>query len=311
MVHLSMGVSDMKKFLINIAVFFAIVAVVDFSLGKVFYWLQSSEAKGRTQTEYYICNDLKEDILVMGSSRATHHYVAKMISDSLGVTCFNGGQDGNGILLQYGRWKMLSKHHLPKVIIYDIEPSFDLSPNDNRRYIDRLKPYAGDNDVKDFVAGLYPLERYKLLSKMYRYNYKFLEIASDCARPSDANSGYQPNYNHIRQEQINKERNPEKSKIGRIDEVKMACLTKLIDETQSKGIKVVLVSSPYWKGYNDSDLSVIRKLAVEKGVLFIDYADSEIRNNSDWFADSMHLNDEGAKVFTADLIGKIRSFGGV
>ena len=161
----------MKKFLINIAVFFAIVAVVDFSLGKVFYWLQSSEAKGRTQTEYYICNDLKEDILVMGSSRATHHYVAKMISDSLGVTCFNGGQDGNGILLQYGRWKMISKHHLPKVIIYDIEPSFDLMVDDNSRYIDRLKPYSIDRDVNKYIAELFPMERFKMLSGCYlRYD---------------------------------------------------------------------------------------------------------------------------------------------
>ena len=301
----------MKKYLINIALFFAIVAVVDFAFGKAFYWLQSTKAKGRTKTERYICNDLNADILVMGSSRASHHYVAQLITDSLGMACYNGGQDGNGIVMQYGRWKMLSKHHLPKIIIYDIEPAFDLETNDNSRYIDRLKPYAGDNDVKEFVAGLYPLERYKLISQMYRYNYKFLEIVSDCARPSDAKRGYQPNYNHIRHELINKERTLEKLKIGKIDVVKMACLTKLIDEAQLKGIKVVLVSSPYWKGYGDSDLSVIRKFAEEKRVPFIDYADSDIRNNSDWFADSMHLNDKGAKVFTIDLINHIKAICGV
>ena len=303
-----MGVSDMKKFLINIAIFFAIIAVVDFYLGKVFYWLQSTKAKGRTQTEYHICNDLNADILVMGSSRASHHYVAQLITDSLGMACFNGGQDGNGIVMQYGRWKMISKHHLPKVIIYDIEPAFDLVVNDNSRYIDRLKPYTGDADVNEYVAGLYPMERYKVISQMYRYNYKFLEITSDCLMPSDTNSGYQPNYNRIRQELINKERSPEKSKIGKIDEVKMACLSNLIDEAQSKGIQVILVSSPYWKGYNDSDLSVFRKLAEEKNVPFMDYADSEIRNNPDWFADSMHLNDKGAREFSKDLCGKLTGF---
>ena len=308
MVHLSMGVSDMKKFLINIAIFFAIVAAVDFSLGKVFYWLQSTKAKGRTQTEYYVCNELNADILVMGSSRAAHHYVAQLITDSLGMSCFNGGQDGNGIVMQYGRWKMISKHHLPKVIIYDIEPAFDLAVNDNSRYIDRLKPYTGDTDVKEFIASLYPLERYKVISQMYRYNYKFLEITSDCVRPSDANSGYQPNYNHIRQELINKDRNSEKSIIGKIDKVKMACLSNLIDEAQSKGVQVVLISSPYWKGYDDSELSVIKTLAEKKGVPFIDYADSEIRNNPDWFADSMHLNDMGACEFSKDLCGKLTSY---
>ena len=117
----------MKKFLINISIFIAIVAVVDISLGKTFYWLQSTKAKGRTQTEYYICNELNADILVMGSSRATHHYVAQMISDSLGKTCFNGGQDGNGIVLQYGRWKMIS-------LLILLIPVTDCTHHRNRNY---------------------------------------------------------------------------------------------------------------------------------------------------------------------------------
>ena len=311
MVHLSMGVSDMKKFLINIAVFFAIVAVVDFSLGKVFYWLQSSEAKGRTQTEYYICNDLKEDILVMGSSRATHHYVAKMISDSLGVTCFNGGQDGNGILLQYGRWKMISKHHLPKVIIYDIEPSFDLMVDDNSRYIDRLKPYSIDRDVNKYIAELFPMERFKMLSGLYRYNYKFLEIASDCVRPSDSNYGYGPNHKQITQEMINRVRSGSNIIINPVDPVKIEYLQKLISEAQQNGVQVILISSPYWQGHDNFDLTAIKEIAAKLNIPFIDYVGSKIRENPDWFADSMHLNDKGARVFTTDVIHRIKRICGI
>ena len=304
--HLSMGVSDMKKFLINIAIFFAIVAAVDFSLGKAFYYLQAHVAGGRTGAEYYVCEKAAEDIIIMGSSRALHHYVPEVVSEQTGMSCFNAGQDGNGIVMQYGRWKMILKHHVPKILIYDIEPVFDFSRDDKTRYIDRLKPFAGDGDVREYIAGLFPLERYKILSCMYRYNYKFIEILSDCVRRSEPHKGYIPLYNHIRQELINKERNPEKRKLGHIDEVKMKCLANLIDEARLKGVQVVLVSSPYWKGYNDSDLGVIRQFAEEKGVPFMDYADSEIRNNPDWWADSMHLNDEGAHVFTSDLCEKLR-----
>lgn len=301
----------MKKFLINIAIFFAIVAAVDFSLGKFFYWLQTTKAKGRTQTEYYICNDLKADILVMGSSRATHHYVAQMITDSLGMTCFNGGQDGNGIVLQYGRWKMISKHHLPRVIIYDIEPNFDLLVDDNSRYIDRLKPYSVEKDVKEYVAELFPMERYKMLSRMYCYNYKFLEIASDCVRPSDAYNGYSPNYKQISQEMINRARSTKKITINPVDPVKIECLGHLIAEAQQKGVQVVLISSPYWKGHDDFDLTAVKALAATMNVPFIDYVNSEIRNNPDWFADSMHLNDKGAQVFTAGVINQIKDFCGI
>ncbi len=301
----------MKKFIINILIFFGIVAIVDVAAGKVFWYLQSTKAKGGIGSEFYICSDLQEDILIMGSSRAAHHYVAQMFEDSLGLSCYNGGQDGNGIVMQYGRWKMISKHHLPKVIIYDIEPSFDLTENDNSRYIDRLKPFAEDKDVMGFIAGLFPMERLKLQSKMYRYNYKFLEIMSDCARPGDVNKGYKPNYGHIREEMINNLPDDEPIKLTQVDPVKMDCLVNLINEAKEKGIKVILVSSPYWKGYGNVDMSAMAQLAKDYDVLFIDYADSQIRYNPDWFADTMHLNDDGARSFTRDLISKLRIILGV
>lgn len=301
----------MKKFILHILLFFAIVAVVDLAAGYAFHYLQANKAKGGTESEYYICNNLQEDILIMGSSRAAHHYVAQMFADSLGLSCYNGGQDGNGIVMQYGRWKMIAKHHLPKLIIYDIEPSFDLSGNDNTRYIDRLKPFADDKDVMGYIARLFPMERLKLQSRMYRYNYKFLEIMSDCARPGDVNKGYKPNYGHIREEMINDLPDDEPIKLTQIDPVKMDCLNKLVTEAKEKGVIVVLVSSPYWKGFRNVDLNVIADFANEHGIIFLDYAGSNIRNNPSWFADSMHLNDNGAGEFTGDLIGKLRALYGI
>ncbi len=300
-----MGTFDMKKVIINILIFFGIVAVVDYATGIAFHFLQSSKAKGGTASEYHICSDLNEDILVMGSSRAAHHYVSQIFEDSLGMSCYNGGQDGNGIVMQYGRWKMISKHHLPKVIIYDIEPAFDLSRDDNARYIGRLKPFADDKDVMGFIASLFSMERLKLQSRMYRYNYRFLEILSDCVRPGDVNNGYKPIFGHIREEMINDVSAQESVILTQIDPVKMDCLEKLIVEAKGKGVKVVFVSSPYWKGYRKVDMSPIVELAKKHDVLFLDYSDSEILYNPDWFADRMHLNDEGAKVFTKDLVSRI------
>ena len=297
----------MKWFLIKIAIFFVLVASIDFAVGKFFFKLQSSYAKGGTASEYHVCSNLIEDILVMGSSRAAHHYVLNIFKNRLGLTCYNGGQDGNGIVMQYGRWKMISKHHLPKVLIYDIEPTYDLSINDNFRYIDRLKPFADDREVNEYITTLFPLERIKLFSKMYRYNYKFLEIAADCVRSSVVNNGYKPNYNHIRPELIAKDRKYGNTRINQIDEVKLRCLNNLIDEAQISGVQVVLVSSPYWKGSNDYDFEFIRKLAEEKGIPFFDYSNSDIGNNQNWFADTRHLNDEGAKVFTIDIINHIKT----
>ena len=51
----SMEVSNLKQFLLRIAVFFVIVAILDCAIGKVFYYLHANIAGGRSGAEYYAC----------------------------------------------------------------------------------------------------------------------------------------------------------------------------------------------------------------------------------------------------------------
>ena len=307
MVHLSMGVSDMKKFLINIAIFFAIVAVVDFSFGKVFHYIQA-RAGGRTGAEYYVCEKATEDVIIMGSSRASHHYVPEIISKKLGMSCFNAGQDGNGIILQYGRWKLLSGRYTPKLLIYDIASDFDLAVNDNMAYVDRLKPFCNDASVNNYLASIFPMERFKTFSRMYCYNYKFIEMAFDYLRKGDYKSlrGYIPLNGHIRKEIVDKAK-PEKIHSIEMDSVKLYYLEQLIKEAKDKGAQVLLVVSPSWKGggLTADAYSIIKTMAKEYSVQFIEYIDSEMCNNPDIFEDSAHLNDKGARTFTYDFLTMI------
>lgn len=296
----------MKRFIINILVFFGIVTAVDVVAGKVFGYIQASEAKGRTGVECHVCKALDEEVLIMGSSRASHHYVPQILEDSLGLSCFNGGQDGNGIVMQYGRWKMLSERKVPKLIVYDIEPSFDMVENDNERYIDRLKPFAGDKTVRAYMASLFPMEGLKLMSSMYRYNYKFLEILSDCVVSPTIQQGYIPLKGHIRQEMIEAKSESTMARLE-VDAVKLEYLEKLISEVQGAGCRIVLVSSPYWKGHTQTDFSSIEALAEKYGVAFLNYDESDLAGNPDYFADSMHLNDDGANEFTKDLVTKLKA----
>ena len=301
-----MVASDMKKFIINILIFFGIVAVVDFGAGKIFRYLQS-HAGGRTGAEWYACKESNEEVIIMGSSRASHHYVPQIITDSLGLSCFNAGQDGNGIILQYGRWKMISERYTPKAVIYDITSVFDMCLNDNMTYMDRLKPFSDNNSIKEYISELFPLERFKLLSQMYCFNYKFIEMSFDCLgqRKSDNPSGYLPEYGHIREEVI--EKAIEKKDSRAVDTIKLHCLEKLIKEVKSKGTKIYFVISPYWKGGGESlsAYSSIKELTDKYNVPFIEYISSEICDNPDYFEDSMHLNDNGATEFTKQLVDKI------
>lgn len=297
----------MKKFLINIAIFFAIVTVVDFSLGKLFHYIQAT-AGGRTGAEYYVCEKANEDVIIMGSSRASHHYVSEIISEKLGMSCFNAGQDGNGIILQYGRWRMMSRRQAPKVLIYDITADFDLMVNDNTRFIDRLKPFCGDILEKDYVLSLFPMEKVKILSKMYRYNYKFIEMGFDCIRKGDymASAGYLPLNGCIRSEVV--ERQPDEKKDAfEVDPVKVFYLEQLVKEASGLGTQVVFVVSPSWRGggYTVDAFAPVQQIAKRYGVPFYEFVDSDYCENPDLFKDSSHLNDKGAKEFTMDVTSRL------
>jgi len=288
----------------NIAIFFAIVAVVDCSLGKVFHYVQT-KAGGRTGAEYYVCEKATEDIIIMGSSRASHHYVPEIISEKLGMSCFNAGQDGNGIILQYGRWKMLSERYLPRMIIYDINPSFDFLENDNMAYVDRLKPFAGDGEVSSYVAELFPMERLKLLSQMYRYNYKFIEMLSDYGR-NIPNNGYLPLHGLIRQEVVDGYETGT-ADIKEYDEVKLQYLDVLASECKEKGINLVFVVSPYYGGglYDINTFARVKRIAEEHNATFLYFNTADYDFNPEYFKDSHHLNDNGATQFSKDLADKL------
>jgi len=74
-----------------------LMVVLDYSVGyflKKTYFSQKSGVDYRTT---YAINGVRSDILILGSSRATHHYNPSIIEDSLKMSAFNGGRDGCSI----------------------------------------------------------------------------------------------------------------------------------------------------------------------------------------------------------------------
>ena len=71
----------MKKYLIKIALFFAIVAVVDLGYGKVGDYLRDHAKGGVAAKVHYICEECNDDIIMMGSSRMQHHYVPQIFEE--------------------------------------------------------------------------------------------------------------------------------------------------------------------------------------------------------------------------------------
>ena len=284
----------MKKFLINILLFFAIVAGIDICVGKAGDYFQSHAKGGDTRKTDNLVSKEQHDILIFGSSRACHHYDAPFLSDTLGLDVFNAGYDGNGVVLSYGLLSLVLERYQPKLIIFDVEPSFDIikyaADNGNKRYINTLKPYFKNSGVASVIKGVSEEEYYKNYSGMTRYNTTIISKVLDfMGGGSVVNKGYVPMNGVYTGE-------PEKKvkHASEIDTYKLDCFANMV------------VASPKYGEKNIEELQPIIEICENSQIPFVDYyTDSLFMSHKEWFKEPMHLNAEGARVFSGNILGDI------
>ena len=289
----------MKKFILYILLFFVIVVVVDVGIGFLGSYLQGHAKGGRTkQFDDLVMKD-KHDVLVLGSSRAHSHYDTPFLSDILELDVYNGGNDGNGVILAYGILEMVLERYHPKLVIFDVEPAFDIieyeQDYNHTRYISHLRPYYRKRVASEIIKDISSEEWYKVQSGMIRFNTEIIEILVDNIIDRGIEKcGYLPLNGRIEIEPEIKE-----SKSTKIDMQKLQYIEKLIDLCQSNKVSIILVASPKYGTKNSIVLQPVKEIAKNYGVKFLDYyADKIFMKHRDWFKEPMHLNKEGARQFS-------------
>ena len=295
----------MKKFIEWLFIFFGAVIALDCAFGATCRYLNSHAMGGDTKSHYYIAKECNEDILIMGSSRARHHYVPSILSDSLGMSVYNCGTDGNGVILMYSRLLMVSQRYLPKIIIYDLNSSFDFAIEDNLKYLDKQKRFCDDSGVSNVIDKISPFEKYKLYCNLYRYNGSFVQMTADNIKPMQdiTDNGYCPIYEEMDYQPV-KILSPQSKEW---DPIKKYCMTQFIDLCNEMGIKLVFVLSPFASGEEFSCKDLLTEFADVNDISILDYYNNqEFVGHSDLFGDTSHLNDKGARKFTCLLAARLR-----
>lgn len=296
----------MKRFIVQVIAFLAIVVVLDVASGWFFRRIEKGAKGGFTYRDNYICNQLETDVLVSGSSRCVRHYNPKIITDSLGLSCYNSGQMGNGIILNYGRLKMVDERKKPSVIIYDLHPGFDLLVgDDNHRYLTWLKSHYEREGIAEIFERVDKTEKYKMQSRMYRYNSRWVEILMDFIHPiAEARAdGFSPLTGEMDKTKIRIE---EENKANYVfDDLKISYINQLIDEAE--GAELYFVVSPIWYGMDSLQFDPVKQICEDRNIPFIDFSnDPKYVRNNDFFKDGNHMNAKGADEFTRDLMKFIK-----
>ena len=296
----------MKHFLAKIVVFALVFAIVDFAAGSAIKAAYNRVTKGDCGRNNYMMRTLKDkDILIFGSSRAIHHYDPEVLSQDLGMSCYNCGEDGMGIILSYARLNAILWRYTPKIIIYDFEKSYDMNDGDNHRYLGKLKPYYPDYGIDSVFNEISSTERFKMLSHLYRYNSMLVDIAIGLLSNSPQ-TAVSYTYNPL-ESVMDYEPLPQSDVDLSVDSIKMDYLCRFIDKCKAKGIQLIFCVSPtYQAGKIDWESILYRETKNSNLMVLNHYSDTTYTAHKDFFSDVTHLNKTGANEYSKTISKEIQ-----
>ncbi len=292
----------MKKFVFRLFLFILIIVVCDVFVGIIGKELMKNAKGGNTARRYNVAYRVETDMVIFGSSRALHHYDPDIMEDTLGLSAYNCGLSGEGIICTYGYYKMLSKRYCPAIIAYEVSAS-DLTMDDNHKYLGDLRFFYDDADVASIFRDVDSAEQYKMLSQMYRYNSEFQQMIIDNIYPLQTdNKGYRT---------LNKEmkyvHKPDTVReTFEYDSLKLEYLNRLIEDCKGKSTLIFTIS-PLYGNTSEELYAPLKKMCAKYDVPLINhYTDTAFNNHTEYFADGVHLNPYGATAYSKTVAHEIK-----
>lgn len=304
------------RFLLSSIIVLCAVIAIDFVSGKVLGWMlpQISPRTAVGKTEFAL-NEVSTPVVIVGSSRASHHYVTQMVEDSLGLEAYNVGRDGCYLGYNICVINSILDRYSPEIIIWENSSSSLYAGSDDP--LESLYPYYGNNPwVTEVVnSGENGSVRLCLRSSLYRYNSMIIRVTMRWFGKSDGidiDKGYDP---LVPKKWIVREDAGQESKCNDLlDSHKVAMLEDIFQKAQTRGVKLIMAESPI---YSDSyagepSLSLaeteVEKLAVEYGVRYIDNRGMrEFVGHPEYFNDRTHLNRTGAELYTRLFLEQLKN----
>lgn len=295
----------MSKFILNIILGSFLIFTIDFGIGKLLDYLYFKQTTGSLYKTTYSLEQCKEDALVFGSSRATHHYRPDIFEKELNMSFYNTGKNGSYIFYQTALLKSILKRTAPKLIIYDFYGSLCYEESDYDRLSLLLPYYNRHPEIRDIVNLRSEFESIKNLSRIYAYNSSPAKIALGLLSKNTEkeSNGYVPLH-----KEFGNLAKIEFRDSCELDINKIKAFKEFIDLCKSKEIPLVVVFSPvFFENSEDFMLQKAKEICDEAKIEFYDFSkETYFAKKRDYFSDEIHLNDEGAKIFSSQLAKLIK-----
>ncbi len=313
-------VNPVVRLLRRALILLAILVAADRLLGVVLERMFYMQHHGDDAVTRYTLDSANQDLLIFGSSRASHHYHTRMLESELGLSVYNCGRDEMGISYTTVVLPLVYRRHTPRFIIVEVLPvelahhGRDLS---DQHISTVLLPFANRYpSLWEGVAYAGKDEVYKsAVSKVYPYNSKIGAFIQNTYTTlgHKTDRGYEPLYNVIDSARYTKSYWNNFSKSVGVDPELARRFTAVLDTAAAHGTQVFVMSSPF---YFPQDLSrnesfrALREISAAHGAIFMDWSfDPRFVRHPRLFNDDLHLNDSGARLYTRIIADTLKSLG--
>ena len=280
--------------------------IVDVAFGFLADWQKKIGLKGDYRPIEYIMKECNEDVLIMGSSVALNSFIPSIIEDTLGLSCFNAGANGQTMIYYHTMLNIILKRYCPKIIVLGLHPSE--FKNDKIMRYNILTPYfnSGYKEIDSVIIGDNPYDKYLLNFNLYRYNTVWFRILL---------------YNFVDEEDVNsngfigKEKPavlPIMSSVirsGYVSASKLDLFKDIIQICKNHSIKLLVVTTPSYShliGLNSS-VECVKEICFNNGIRYYDDTELDIfLKHADWFYDTIHLNIDGAKYYSKIIASRLK-----
>lgn len=289
--------------------FLLIIIFLDFLIGAIFRVLYFKQESGQLFRTTYVLDKTKADVIIFGSSRASHHYDPLVFEKRIPLEYYNAGRDGTYNLYHYAILKAILKRHKPKVIILEFGKRELMKSQISYDRLTALLPYYKDHpEIRDIVLKKSAYEKIKLLSNIYPYNSLLFSIIIGNSELNKKRmidiKGFVP-----LTKTITSQVTPEiTGKDYQIDSLNVWGYKSFIEACILNQISLYVVTSPYLLDSKKADTSIIlaKKIADEYKIPFFDFSNSPSFLATDsLFSDPIHLNIKGASLFSNMVIDSL------
>jgi len=259
----------------------------------------------------------KAEVMVLGSSRAIHHFDSEVVSEVLGKSVYNAGRDGTGLDYSLIMAELIFQQSNPKLIILEVGPVEMLERNyeEQRVRLASMAPYLDrSSKARELLYDSSCWQRLKYLSRAYPFNSQLLYFVFDPLKEDEAGSGFVPLTKKATASSLDKgSQRYIKGISWQVSESAFDSLKQIIQLVKSHHADIVLVTTPRWfpnkmapEPY-DRVAHMIEEVAEDQGVPYLELTSDTVPVLTDpaLYADAGHLNGKGAKIFSTFVDNKI------